>query len=117
MLPGEVAVAEVFVLQHVVDFLCHPDGRFLEQVSISAGSAALVADGGTLRRRDIGKHISIPGADNLVGTIPADPHACPDKGRPNLCACECRATIAVSRKFVNQKHYSAWLSHVRVLRS
>jgi len=54
---------------HVNDFGCVPDGRFLEQVSINAGAAALTVSDGLLRAIDVGKNIAIPGATDLVATI------------------------------------------------
>ena len=34
--------------------------------------------------------------------------------RPSqMCACGCEAAVVADRKFVNQEHYSAWLSRVR----
>ena len=46
---------------HVDDFGCVPDGRFLEQVSIDADSAALTVSDGLLHAIDAGKNIAIPG--------------------------------------------------------
>jgi hypothetical protein len=57
------------MLLSVDDFGCVPDGRYLSHVSIQAGSAQLSAPGGALRQADIGKHIAIPGAVDLVATI------------------------------------------------
>lgn len=51
------------------DFGCLPQGRFLRQVSIEAGSSALTDAGGILRAEDVGKRIAIPGAADLVATI------------------------------------------------
>ena len=51
------------------DFCCEPDGRFLERASITAGSTVLADADGTLRPADVGKHIAIPGAADLVATI------------------------------------------------
>ena len=31
-----------------------------------------------------------------------------------VCACGCGAAVVAPRKFVNQEHYSAWLSRVRI---
>ncbi len=53
----------------VNDFRCVPDGRFLERVSIAAGSAVLTDADGILRPTDVGKNIAIPGAADLVTTI------------------------------------------------
>jgi len=57
------------MLLNVDDFGCVPDGRCLERVSIQAGSPELSAADGTLRPRDVGKNIAIPGAVDLVATI------------------------------------------------
>jgi hypothetical protein len=51
------------------DFGCVPDGRFLERVSIGAGSAVLTDHNATLRASDEGKNVAIPGAADLVATI------------------------------------------------
>ena len=40
---------------HVDDFGCVPDGRFLEQVFIDAGAAALTVSDGLLRAGDVGR--------------------------------------------------------------
>jgi Right handed beta helix region len=52
----------------VDDFGCVADGRFLEEVSISEGSAVLTALGG-LRPVDVGKQVAVPGAADLVAVI------------------------------------------------
>src|SRR3954449_10162530 len=57
------------MLLSVDDFGCVPDGRYLSHVSIQAGSAELSAPGGALRQADVGKHIAIPGAVDLVATV------------------------------------------------
>src|SRR3954454_7039980 len=57
------------MLLSVDDFGCVPDGRYLSHVSIQAGSAQLSAPGGGLRQADVGKHIAIPGAVDLVATV------------------------------------------------
>lgn len=57
------------MILNVNDFCCEPDGRFLERVSIQAGSAALTDLDSTLRSSDVGKHIAIPGAADLNATI------------------------------------------------
>jgi hypothetical protein len=57
------------MLLHVNDFGCRPDGRFLERVSMAAGSAVLNAGDGTLRATDVGKDIAVPGAVDVVATI------------------------------------------------
>src|SRR3954452_2075858 len=57
------------MLLSVDDFGCVPDGRYLSHVSIQAGSAQLSAPGGALRQADVGKHIAIPGAVDLVATV------------------------------------------------
>src|SRR3954454_2214375 len=57
------------MLLNVDGFGCLPDGRYLAHVSIQAGSAQLSAPGGGLRQADVGKHIAIPGAVDLVTTI------------------------------------------------
>src|SRR4051794_32714980 len=57
------------MLLNVDDFGCVPDGRYLSHVSIQAGSAQLSAPGGALRQADVGKHIAIPGAVDLVATV------------------------------------------------
>lgn len=59
------------MLLSVDDFGCVPDGRFLEQVSMDAGSAVLSAAHGTLRATDVGKNTAVPGAVDLVATIAA----------------------------------------------
>jgi hypothetical protein len=51
------------------DFGCVPDGRVLESVTVLAGSAQLDVAGGALRVGDVGKHIAVPGAVDLVTTI------------------------------------------------
>jgi hypothetical protein len=51
------------------DFGCVPDGRVLENVRVLAGSTQLDVPGGTLRAGDVGKHIAVPGAVDLVTTI------------------------------------------------
>jgi hypothetical protein len=53
----------------VNDFGCVADGRFLEEVSVSEGSAALTALGGGLRPVDVGKQVAVPGAADLVAVI------------------------------------------------
>ena len=55
----------------VNDFKLTPNGRFLEQVSIAAGSTILTDSEGILRDTDVGKHIAIPGATELVARIGA----------------------------------------------
>jgi hypothetical protein len=60
---------EVRMHLNVDDFGCVPDGRYLERVSIDAGSVELTAEDGTLRGTDVGKQIAIPGAVDLVATI------------------------------------------------
>ena len=57
------------MLLNVDDFGCVPDGRFLEKVSIQAGSTVLGVADGTVRPTDVGKRIAIPGAVDLVATI------------------------------------------------
>jgi hypothetical protein len=57
------------MLLSVDDFGCVPDGRYLSHVSIQAGSAQLSAPGGGLRQADVGKHIAVPGAVDLVATV------------------------------------------------
>ena len=52
----------------VDDFGCVADGRFLEEVSVSEGSAVLTALGG-LRPDDVGKQVAVPGAADLVAVI------------------------------------------------
>jgi hypothetical protein len=51
------------------DFGCLPQGRFLHQVSIDAGSTVLTDIGGVLRMEDVGKRIAIPGAADLVAKV------------------------------------------------
>ena len=51
------------------DFGCVPDGRFLERASIAENSALLTDRDGRLRPTDVGKHVAIPGAGDLVTTI------------------------------------------------
>ena len=53
----------------VDDFGCVADGRFLEEVSLSEGSAVLTALGGGLRLVDVGKQVAVPGAADLVAVI------------------------------------------------
>jgi Oxidoreductase NAD-binding domain len=51
---------------------------------------------------------------NLAPLImPVQPPDRSDEGHRNLCACGCEAAVTAPRKFVNQEHYSAWLSRVR----
>ena len=57
------------MLLHVDDFGCAPDGRVLERAAVEAGSAVLVDPDGTLRATDVGKHIAVPGAADLVASI------------------------------------------------
>jgi hypothetical protein len=57
------------MILHVNDFGCVPDGRFLERISIEAGSVVLADPDGILRITDVGKTIAIPGAADLVATI------------------------------------------------
>src|SRR4051794_4872353 len=57
------------MLLSVDDFGCVFDGRYHSHVSIQAGSAQLSAPGGALRQADVGKHIAIPGAVDLVATV------------------------------------------------
>jgi hypothetical protein len=57
------------MILHVNDFGCVPDGRFLERVSIEAGSVVLTVPNSILRITDVGKNIAIPGAADLVATI------------------------------------------------
>jgi len=54
---------------NVDDFGCVPDGRFLERVSIGAGSVMLSSGDGILRTLDEGKHIAVPGAADLTASI------------------------------------------------
>jgi hypothetical protein len=54
---------------HVIDFGCVPDGRFLERVSVDAGSTVLTVAEGFLRPVDVGKLVAVPGAADLVATI------------------------------------------------
>src|SRR5205814_7300654 len=54
---------------NVNDFGCVADGRFLEEVSVSEGSAVLTALGGGLRPVDVGKEVAVPGAADLVAVI------------------------------------------------
>jgi hypothetical protein len=55
-------------------------------------------------------------AQNLAWfVVPAEPPDQSDRGQPSLCTCGCGVAVAPPRKFVNQKHYSAWLSQVRHL--
>ena len=54
---------------HADDFGCVPDGRFLESVSIDAGSAVLSVVDGVMRPTDIGKNVAVPGAADLTATI------------------------------------------------
>jgi hypothetical protein len=54
---------------HADDFGCVPDGRVLASVRVQAGSARLDVLDGTLRPGDVGKHIAVPGAADLVTTI------------------------------------------------
>ena len=51
------------------DFGCVPDGRVLESVTVLAGSTQLDVPGGALRAGDVGKHIAVPGAVDLMTTI------------------------------------------------
>jgi hypothetical protein len=51
------------------DFGCVPDGRVLTSVRVRAGSAQLEVLDGTVRPGDVGKHIAVPGAVDLVTTI------------------------------------------------
>lgn len=53
----------------VNDFKCAADGRFLERVSLKAGSAVLTDSDGILRPDDVGKQIAIPGAQDLGTSI------------------------------------------------
>jgi site-specific DNA recombinase len=46
-------------------------------------------------------------------TMPVEPPDRYDGGHRNLCICGCGAAVAAPRKFLNQQHYSAWLSRVR----
>jgi hypothetical protein len=51
------------------DFGCVPDGRVLESVTMLADSTQLDVPGGALRAGDVGKHIAVPGAVDLMTTI------------------------------------------------
>jgi hypothetical protein len=57
------------MILHANDFGCVPDGRFLERISITAGSAVLNDPDSILRPTDVGKNIAIPGAIDLETTI------------------------------------------------
>jgi len=57
------------MILNVNDFCCEPDGRFLERAAVDAGSTALTDLDSTLRPSDVGKHIAIPGAADLVAKI------------------------------------------------
>ena len=46
-------------------------------------------------------------------TVPAEPPDPAGVCQPSLCTCGCGVAVAPPRKFVNQKHYSAWLSQIR----
>jgi len=48
------------MLLSVDDFGCVPDGRYLEKVSIQAGSTVLGVADGTVRPTDVGKRIAVP---------------------------------------------------------
>jgi len=61
----------------VDDFECKPDGRYLERIEIGADSTELTAVDGTFRQSDVGKHIAIPGAVDLIASLARFP-------RPNL---------------------------------
>ena len=54
---------------HADDFGCVPDGRFLESVSIDAGTSVLSVVDGVMRPTDIGKSVAVPGAADLIATI------------------------------------------------
>jgi hypothetical protein len=51
------------------DHGCKPNGRFLERVTIAAGSVVLIDTDRKLRAIDVGKSIAIPGAVDLVASI------------------------------------------------
>jgi hypothetical protein len=46
-------------------------------------------------------------------TMPTESPVRSDGGHRNHCTCGCGAAVAAPRKFVNQQHYSVWLSQVR----
>jgi hypothetical protein len=46
-------------------------------------------------------------------SVPPQPPDRSDASHRTLCACGCGATVAPPRKFMEQEHYSAWLSQVR----
>jgi hypothetical protein len=48
---------------------CVPDGRFLDRVSMSASSAVLTDTCGRLRATDVGQHVAVPSAMDLVASI------------------------------------------------
>src|SRR5215216_1640298 len=75
---GEHAASpEVGMRVRVDDFECKPDGRYLERIEIGADSTELTAVDGTFRQSDVGKHIAIPGAVDLIASLARFP-------RPNL---------------------------------
>src|SRR5690606_6526339 len=64
LVPGRLSM-----ILYANDFECVPDGRFLERVSISAGSAVLNDPDGVLLPTDVGKDVAIPGAIDLCTKI------------------------------------------------
>jgi hypothetical protein len=61
---------------------------------------------GQLSNRQFGQNLAPP-------TMPVEPPDRSDGGHRNLCTCGCGAAVSAPRKFVNQQHYSSWLSRVR----
>ena len=64
--PGQLGGA---MRLHADDFGCVPDGRVLTSVRVQAGSTRLDVLDGPVRPGDVGKHIAVPGAVDLVTTI------------------------------------------------
>ena len=57
------------------DLGCAADGRWLREVSITAGSASLTVPPGSVLAVDVGASISVPGAADMVATIADMPEA------------------------------------------
>jgi hypothetical protein len=57
------------------DLDCAADGRWLREVSITAGSASLSVPPGSVLAVDVGASISVPGAADMVATIADMPDA------------------------------------------
>jgi hypothetical protein len=78
----------------------------LLQVTAGFGWLAAGAPDRTASNRQFGQNLA-------PLTVPLQPPDRSDAGHRTPCACGCGATVAPLRKFMNQEHYSAWLSQVR----